>query len=651
VHSAWPQHGRAPRTPLERWLAHQVGVARVVRGVRPTRRDGTARGARIASLGSSPSPGSLPLALAASATEPAAEPPLQLVRSYQIPANDPSSERLLNWSWTYDSAISAASFAATDEQAQAQRLLDQLTALQHANGAIEFAFNTQTGQAEALVRSGTIATVGLAAAIYDQQFSSSRYLATETRAAAYLLSLQTSSGLIKGGPDVSWVSTQHNLLAYAFLSRLAAEEQSDGNPSEATHYWAEAAQIATAIETSLLVQEGANTHFLEGSGDEALALDTQALGAMFLQSRGQSELALRVLTYSQSTFGIIVSQIGISSEPATYNTTYTALGPFVGYEPYAGADAPEVLWFEGTAEMRSALAATGQSTSVLAASMTQWQAITQADSGAPLQASSAVTSIPYNVEYHVWPAAAAAAWTLIAESGVTLFPPLARYAAAIAADAPELWYRLKDTPGTTTATDSATTPHNGVYRGGVALGASGVTRTGETTTAVTLDGSSGYISNSYQWINPQTFTLEAWVKTTTTSGGLIVGFASTATGAAGNYDRQIYMANDGQIYFGVGANHTIDSPRDYNDGNWHLIDATFSPSTGMALYVDGALVASNSSITAAQVYNGYWRVGYDSLGGWAAHPTSNYLAATLDEIAVYPTALSAVRVAARYLAG
>jgi hypothetical protein len=44
-------------------------------------------------------------------------------------------------------------------------------------------------------------------------------------------------------------------------------------------------------------------------------------------------------------------------------------------------------------------------------------------------------------------------------------------------------------------------------------------------------------------------------------------------------------------------------------------------------------------------------VGYDSLGGWAAHPTSNYLAATLDEVAVYTTTLTAARVAAHYLTG
>ena len=112
--------------------------------------------------------------------------------------------------------------------------------------------------------------------------------------------------------------------------------------------------------------------------------------------------------------------------------------------------------------------------------------------------------------------------------------------------------------------------------------------------------------------SPDSFTLEAWVKTTTTQGGAILGFANLSTGAPGNYDRMIYMANTGQIYFGAGANKTINSTLPYNNGAWHMVDATLSQG-GMALYIDGTPVASNPAVTEAQVYDGYWRVGYDSL--------------------------------------
>jgi hypothetical protein len=574
--------------------------------------------------------------------------PLRLVRSYQIPTGDPSYERLLNWSWSYDSAISAAAFAAVGQREEAEQLLDQLAALQLSNGAIDFAFNVETGEAQPLIRSGTVAVFGLAGAIYDQAFTSSRYLVSEQLAAGYLISLQGANGLIRGGPEVSWVSTQHNLLAYAFLVRLADDLLGDGQSTEAARYWSAAAQIAAGIEANLLVKEPTGAYFIEGVSDTMQALDIDALGAMFLQSRGQGALAALVLAHAQTAFALSGRSISLSDEPATFNETYTAAGPFIGYAPFVGVNAPNVLWFEGTAEMRMAQAALGQSTTVLDQSMGAWESITAGDSGAPLQADQTLSSPAYGEEYHVWPAAAAGAWVILAHSTLALFAALPTYAQAVAADSPELWYRFRETAGTT-ASDSSNTPHNGIYQGAATLGAPGATNAVEASSAVTLDGSSGYISNAYKWTNPQEFTLEAWVKTTSTQGGLIIGFASSATGAAGSYDRQIYMANSGQIYFGAGSNKTINSTRDYNEGVWQLLDATLSPA-GMDLYVDGALVASNAADTAAQVYNGYWRVGYDSLGGWLAHPTSNFFAGSIGEVAVYPTALSAARVAAHYLA-
>jgi hypothetical protein len=44
---------------------------------------------------------------------------LQLVRSYEIPADDPLYKSLSNWSWTYDSAVAAAAFAATGDEKNA----------------------------------------------------------------------------------------------------------------------------------------------------------------------------------------------------------------------------------------------------------------------------------------------------------------------------------------------------------------------------------------------------------------------------------------------------------------------------------------------------------------------------------------------------
>jgi hypothetical protein len=445
VRSAWPKAGHAPRTRLDRWLARQVGATKPLACARRWRKAHNRchlatpkrRHARVAAdavmstvLGDpgspagqlakipTPTPAAGGLVARASAASSIALP-LQLVRSYQIPADDPLYNTLTNWSWTYDSAVAAAAFAATGDQPNSAQLLDQLAALQHTDGSIELAFNTATGESAPIFRSGTVAWVGLAASTYDLAFGSSRYLVMEQRSADYLLSLQADSGLIKGGPDVTWVSTQHNLITYVFLSRLASELQSNGSTDAAAHYQAAAATISAAIDKNLLVSDSSGTHFLEGLNDPVQALDVQALGAMYLQGTGRPDLAAQVLAYAQTNFAIANRSVDLSADPDSYNLTYSAAGPFAGYRPYAGAGAPDVLWAEGSGEMRLAEAALGQDTKTLDQSIANWAAITSGQGQGPLQANRTYTGD--GVQYHVWPASTAAAWTALADSSPAFF--------------------------------------------------------------------------------------------------------------------------------------------------------------------------------------------------------------------------------------
>jgi hypothetical protein len=446
VHKAWPKTGRRPRTRLARWLARQVGTTKPLACAKhwrqarrrchlanPKRRhahfnadavmstvigDPGSPPGQLAKIAAGPPAPAGTLARASAASSVAL--PLQLVRSYQIPADDPSYNSLLNWSWTYDSAVAAAAFASTGDKANSGQLLDQLNALQHTDGSIELAFNTTTGESAPTFRSGTVAWVGLAASTYDLAFGSGRYLTTEQRSADDLLSLQTASGLIKGGPDVTWVSTQHNLIAYVFVSRLASELQSAGSTSAAAHYQAAAATISAAIDANLLVTDPTGTHFLEGLNDNTQTLDVQALGAMYLQGTNRSALAAQVLAYAQSNFAINNRSVVTSNNAATYNKTYSAAGPFSGYAPYVGAGTPDVLWAEGSGEMRLAEAALGQNTSALDKSITSWAAITSGQGQGPLQADRAFNN-GHGVEYHVWPASTTAAWTVLSQSSPAFF--------------------------------------------------------------------------------------------------------------------------------------------------------------------------------------------------------------------------------------
>ena len=435
MHRAWPHGGRAPHGALARWLARQVGPTKAKpcrrrvhgRMVRCHRHRPPRRGIVLPGTSADVGPSARHAsddAIAAAATASTGSSTLQLVRSFDIPTDDPSYTRLLNWSWTYDSAITAVAFTVTGYSSGAEQLLDQLAALQHTDGSIEIAFDVADGTAEPVFRSGTIATVGLAGSLYDQATHSSRYLAMEQRAAGYLLSLQATGGLIRGGPDVSWYSTQHNLLAYSFLVALGNELSTAGNRTAAATYYSAATRVASAIESTLLVHSGSTAYFIEGLGDNVQSLDADALGALYLESRGESTYAQEVISYAQSAFALTGRSIAQSSSAATYNMTYSAKGPFSGFKPYLGNGAPNVLWTEGSAEMLLAQASLGEPTSSLATSLAAIAAITPLE--APLQADQTTTVPAYGAEYHVWPAAAAGAWMLLAEVGraATLISPL-----------------------------------------------------------------------------------------------------------------------------------------------------------------------------------------------------------------------------------
>jgi PKD repeat protein len=150
------------------------------------------------------------------------------------------------------------------------------------------------------------------------------------------------------------------------------------------------------------------------------------------------------------------------------------------------------------------------------------------------------------------------------------------------------------------------------------------------------------------------FSLETWFKTTTTTGGRLVGWSNRATGSSTRLDRHLYMDDAGRIRFGVKPDDrrlAIASRTGLNDGQWHHAVGTLS-STGMRLYIDGGRVASRADVTTGEHLSiGTWRLGGDRLDGWPGAPTSGYFAGSLDEVAVYKTELASTRVSAHFLEG
>lgn len=225
-----------------------------------------------------------------------------------------------------------------------------------------------------------------------------------------------------------------------------------------------------------------------------------------------------------------------------------------------------------------------------------------------------------------------------------------RCGAAALTDKPSFYYALDETSGTS-AVDSSGNQQNATYSStGVSHGAS--KPCSDTRSVTTLNGS-GIISTSQKIAapGPTTFTEEVWFRTTDNHGGSLIAYASTQTGTPSQYDRQLYLDNSAHVIFGVytGSVKTITTTRQYNDGAWHLAAATLSGS-GMKLYVDGALVTSDKSVTTAENAAGYWRIGNSNFSGWTSTPSSQGFIGSLSGAAVYPTALSADRIVAHYAA-
>ena len=234
--------------------------------------------------------------------------------------------------------------------------------------------------------------------------------------------------------------------------------------------------------------------------------------------------------------------------------------------------------------------------------------------------------------------------------------PALSYNQTVLSGNPSFFWQLNDTGST--ANDTSSNNFDGTYTGGTTQGAAGPL-TGSTATS--FDGQSGNVYAQTAVNGPQAFSVEGWFKTTTNTGGKIVGFGNSQTGLSGNYDRHVYMMNDGQLVFGIwnNATETIETQNAYNDGQWHYFVATYD-GTNMAFYVDGQLIGTTTS-SSAQSYTGYWRVGGDNLNGWnldpwgsnsqgTTEPISYYFNGTIADVAVYPNALTAAQVKTHFAA-
>jgi hypothetical protein len=208
------------------------------------------------------------------------------VFSYIIPQSDPSYPFLFNRSWIYDDALAVISWSMEGECQAAKDALSALTGLLDVEGKLGFSYNTNDLFFHTLYRTGAIAWVGYSFVFYQEACGDSQFQAAVESIADWVLTMQDpTTGSVKGGPDVAWFSTEHNIDAYFFLRDLGLLT---GN----TSYLDAAGQI----KQSLLTNHSDGGHwnpsyscFQQGIGDTMKALDAASWGALFLFSIGQPD--------------------------------------------------------------------------------------------------------------------------------------------------------------------------------------------------------------------------------------------------------------------------------------------------------------------------------------------------------------------------
>lgn len=225
------------------------------------------------------------------------------------------------------------------------------------------------------------------------------------------------------------------------------------------------------------------------------------------------------------------------------------------------------------------------------------------------------------------------------------------YATTVMGDSPAAYYRLDDAA---TAMADATTHHlNGTYGSSTTRHAAGLVA-GTTDFATTFSGSATGTTTTAQagqstTLQPASVSVEAWIKESSTPSGFI-DLVSYGDQHGQGYSLQLDTSNHAAFFAttsgGAGYVYAGGTTALSTGTIYHLV-GTYDGTTAK-IYVNGSLAASATG-TGSISYSGIGTYGL-SIGG-GQNSTRNTLPGTIDEVAVYPSVLSATQVSTHYSKG
>jgi len=208
------------------------------------------------------------------------------------------------------------------------------------------------------------------------------------------------------------------------------------------------------------------------------------------------------------------------------------------------------------------------------------------------------------------------------------------YADAVLGDGPTAYWRLDEGAGSTSAWDWSGADNTATYTGGYTLGVPG--NLADLDTAVTLNGSTGYASVSGIALANASFSVEAWARRNTVTGNdFIVGQGVLAT------NQHLHVGFAGATFVCGFFNNNL-GVAGGGDTNWHHWACTYDAATNTRrIFKDGSQVAIDTP-----------SVDYQGSGvlyiGNRPNATGEHFDGTLDEVAIYPAALSSTQLSTHY---
>lgn len=230
------------------------------------------------------------------------------------------------------------------------------------------------------------------------------------------------------------------------------------------------------------------------------------------------------------------------------------------------------------------------------------------------------------------------------------------YAKAVLADGPIAYYRLDDAAGSPMC-DASTQANDGTYAAsGVTYGVPGALLKASDA-SVTANGTSGDIGDSDSnaaLSGNSSFTYEAWFRSTgTVQSQALVDVGTSGNGNIAGLTTWPNSPNDSTLgldeYAGSNVWDTTTAGVNIYDGAWHYLVITYNATTDTVTgYADAHDLGAQTPNTNSKQFN--LQPSPVRVGNWIDTVVNQPFNGGLDEVAVYPTALSSKRVLAHYKA-